>query len=635
MTGHTPQAEPLRGDPLFRSGRDVLTRWSHRIGRLAAPFMNRVGRRLHGELVALADDVRQIAEHSERPYLDLGRALQRIHGHARALQEAATDSAQQHSDEVLGSWLPRLQALVHSLERQLQSADDQLGFIDGAIRKVGANFLESRASLRELSGNVLTLRMLATLARIESAHLAAGAGSIRLLAEEVGKQADDIGQRTQEFLEQSERLIGGLREVHERIEQLDRSQSVAGPVALRHVAGVLTALAEHRDRTRERLEQTAQLSRNVAWHTGEVVASLQFHDITRQRLEHVSSALRQSTGARATAPAPLLRLLSGQVDQASQDLWQASERMTASLHAIAGATRALADQLAGPEGLGNGRGAPSTRATPLEQQLEQAIPALQAAQQGAGRVAKEVRALSQHLAGYFSLHLTLTTLAAEVEAITEVVKRVGLNASIKAATFGSQGAPLAALAQAIQGFSTSVASQSGNIRRLLSTMDDVAGRMRGLAAQEGAGAAGEGGARSEELLELLHGVHGRFARLTHEQERLQADSRTLAAEIAETAGSFRAHHTLADVMERIRDRMLRLADQRHPRADTALAAADPALHGLAGTYTMARERETHQRLMTPGPAPTPLPGALAPAPGGPTALPKPAEDSLGDNVELF
>lgn len=632
--------EPLGPDSAWNSGDGAAVRWAQRLGWLAARLPSRAGRYATAEMEAVAGSVSHLAAHSEAPFLDLGRALQHIHHRARSLQDAAADSVQHHSDEVSGAWLPRLQSLVQGLEQQLESATRQLGFIEEAIAQVGASFAESRASLHDLNANVLTLRMLATLTRIESAHLAHNARGILFLAEEVGEQANGIADRAETFLSQSQGLLDGLREARQRVERLQRNQSQAGPLALREVARVLSALMRHRDATGERLEQTVGLSRDIARHTGEVVASLQFHDITRQRLEHVAAALRQPARTRRRQQGALLRLQAGHVEHAGHDLQSASQRVSDSLAAIAGATESLARFLADGDGATDtarldAPGPGCAPSTPLEQQLVQAEPALQAVHRGAGEITSEVRALTESLAQVFSLHGSLAALAHEVEAITEAIKRVGINASIRASTLGSQGAPLAAIAQAVQGFSSSVGEQSRDLRQLLAGMEESATRMQALADGDGR-TAGNGTAEPDldELLSLLDAVHRTFASRLDEQRRMEDESRVLAAEIGEALQGFRAHHTLLAEMQGVQARLLAIAE--HTGSTERLSHGNGTLDPLEASYTMARERETHRRLLAgPDGRPEPAPQPAAEIELAAGTAPAEEEDGLGDNVELF
>lgn len=630
---HPVVAEP---DTVPTNGRSVSLHWMQQLGRLARRLRPSGGGATHAEVQRLAGSVSHLAQHSEAPFLELGQALQRIHGRARAVQRAATNSVQQHSEEVAGAWLPRLQKLVQDLEQQLEANHGQVAYIEEAITTISTGFAESRSSLHELNANVLTLRMLATMTRIESAHLSGNVGDSLFLAEEVGEQANHISDRADAFLSQSEGLLASLGEARERAEQLKHTQRQVGPAALRRASQALDALLGHRDATHAHLEHTLQLSQAVARHTGEVVSSLQFHDITRQRLEHVASALRQpSRGGRRGA---LLQLQASQLEHAGRDLWEASEQVNVSLAAIAESTQALSQHISqglepAPE---RAAVAPNGAATPLEQQLVEAMPAIQEVYTGAHAITAEVRALGERLAQVFSLHGSLITLAQEVEAITEAIKRVGINAAIRANALGQQGAPLGALAQSVLSFSSSVGERSRDLRKFLSGMDDAADRIETLAVGNDA-VSDLGTAENDpnELLSLLEGVQRTFAARQAQQQQVAEESRSLAAEISEQALSFRAHHTLLSEMQRIEAHLRELAGPVGP-ADTP--QGEPGLEALEDTYTMARERETHHSLLRDAKATA---SAILLVDGAMPVTPVPAlaaadeVGSLGDNVELF
>ena len=142
---------------------------------------------------------------------------------------------------------------------------------------------------------VRNLRVLCNFIKVESARLVTTDTGFTTLSEDVGKLAGKIEAKSADLFEQSMRLATRVSENLKRIDQFETSRHGQALHILEGTGHCLNSLTE-----KHRLSSAAVEDVNARWGRisraiGEVVSSLQFHDITRQRIEHVKEALAEVT----------------------------------------------------------------------------------------------------------------------------------------------------------------------------------------------------------------------------------------------------------------------------------------------------------------------------------------------------
>jgi hypothetical protein len=596
---------------------------------LAARLLPRK-RRQGATLRALANRLETLAAESEPPFLNLGASLEAVHRSARMLQSASADAAGRHEDTVAAAWLPRLTRLIGELEARLGRARATLGRIETTTGKVRSCLREARTPLLSMQVTISKLRVLAVLTRIESAHLTDDSRSIALVAEEVATQAGAIAGLAEKFLAQSDGLRLALHVANERAGLLQRQQNQAGELALQQISGVLAGMDHYKERAQAWLAQAAASARDIAEHMGRVVTSLQFHDITRQRIVHAAGALRDASTARRAAATAMTRLQAAQLQQAGQDLGGACERLLGSLEHIAEAAGVLTDGPMESDTAGAAAAEPLSR---LQEQLAQAEPALKEIHRDATQFDRGVHELGQSLGQYRELRGSMTELAGRVSEITEQIKRIGINTAVKASKLGPRGAPLSILAQNVQSLAVDASEHSQAIRHLLEEMEQAAAGMGDLerSAPSRNGEEEGGHPDLDEFLSILAELRRTQHEQSQDRQQLRSQGRALVDGIMGTTRIFRIQNTFPLDIGKVCAELRRAGAGSNGAGDPADADVQALMAGLAASYTMSSERETH-RVITAvpdradGQSTEPAAGAV-PAHGD--------AEGLGSNVELF
>lgn len=579
----------------------------------------------------------------ERDFLSLGDRLHDLRVRSEGLAEKASElvatTSGESMDEVLGKLSAELGQMtgVCEMGNSRESLEELL-----AVRGIVAD-LEKISS--EFGRIVKRLSMLGISTRIESARLGAKGLGFSTLSDDVEKLAATIVGYAFQISDRNHSLRGLVDEAEVKTRSVVDSQEKCSSTifgGLQENIETLSKLAASSAALSETLSgKTKAISESVS----SAVLSMQFHDIVRQQVEHVEQAMddvEQVVGARDAGQAALpgatggtgatgdgygegdreivafvgdvLALQCSQLAHARGRFVDAVETLVSNLRDIAGSIQAIGGEIlsAGDQ---NRSGADLDR-------VERDVSLVKEALRGFAAKGEELSEIMSSVAGTIS---EMSGYVGKIEDVGSEIELIAINASIKAAHTGEEGAALGVLASAIQGLSVEARQQTDEVSRILrevakssnilqdnasisydvSQVDDVSAHLDGLLGQIGdmnrrrsAMFAGIG-ATSAELGQALQGVAAGVHFHEEVGERLDAVKRDL------------------DAFGALCKRIVPVeGDTRRPER----------LRELFGRYTMEAERDVHEAVF----------GLAAGVEKAGKASPAAADgDGLGDNVELF
>ena len=182
----------------------------------------------------------------------------------------------------LRSILERARAMAGQAESNRQALEQMLGGV-GRIMP----------PLADLNAKMRSFRVMATLIRIEGSRLNQAGVDFETLAEDVRKLASDIEENGKTILAGSLELRAIVRQAGSGLAEFEARQAVELPRIQAQAGTSLAALRERRGRASEASLEMASQYDAVRREIGEMVMSLQVHDITRQQVEHAAAALGQ------------------------------------------------------------------------------------------------------------------------------------------------------------------------------------------------------------------------------------------------------------------------------------------------------------------------------------------------------
>jgi methyl-accepting chemotaxis protein len=551
----------------------------------------------HESLAAVCRELKQQNHVTEQDFLQVGARLQDFLAQAKEISDGCSTLARLFSGEDAAQ-------ADHDLRSILERTQSVTGLAQSgrtALDQMFAGVMAIAGPLEHLHADMRSFRVLSTLIRIESARLANGGVGFELLADEVAKLAVDIEQNGGSVLSAARALGQILRQAMPGVAEFEARQRAELPRIRSQATESLRVLTSKRGRAAEVSARMAEEYGAVWRDIGELVNSLQVHDITRQQIEHVIEALAEAE--RESEGSALLRriceLQCAQLEQSKTAFLAAVSRIRESLGGIARHVSGMEEEISGLMGSA-GEGNSSAL-----NEMEQGFAGIRTA-----------------LGGYAESRFALSTVAdtvAEgvremtgfVDTIEEIglrMQRVALNANVKAIQIGENGAALGAVADGIQRLAADSTRQTEAASSGIGEVRDQSRNFSAEMAQSSQDFAGE----MERTIAIFRSADERSGQLLPEVGTL---SRRLANELEKVRNSIRADGMLAEVVDRALDRLAGIAAQvtTEPGSEH-----QEALQKLEERYTMHVERLVHEREVGSEAEPVPVAGG-----------------ELGDNVELF
>ncbi len=582
-----------------------------------------------GRMEGLRASLSGLVRDREQDFLALGETLQQVSaqaatlsGHARDLADSMAGEETKEARTGLARHLQELAALCDSSinEHNLQELD---------------NVLRTLEKLDSLIHNfkriVRSLEMLGISTRIESARLGYGGRGFETLSDDVEGLAHAIVSDSASILDKSRTLVHLASSARNRTIEMRTTQAESSAFVVSTIQGDLDDLDRLVGRSRETSASLVELSHSIGRHLGEVVASMQFHDIVRQQVEHVEETLtetllvgrehRDSSGGQPQATVDavgwfgdITELQASQLGNARERFFNAVEALKKNLLRVAADVGAFSQRVSESVGFEEGGGTLG--------RIERSIANLLVRMRG---FEKQAESIGEVMASVAATVIEISSFLNRIEEVGEEIELIALNASIKAAHTGEKGAALGVLASAIQRLSSEACQLTDSIAAVLGTisqsaevlnanaktmldsrqMDDVIARLEELTAR---------------LRTFDDSARTRF-------QALKADGETLSNSIGQCEGRIDFHLATAAGLDEARDIARDIARKARALIPNSSASRRPErLRRLLERYTMEVERLVHSATSRPDKGSTRAKPTLAAADTG---------NDLGDNVELF
>ena len=244
-----------------------------------------------------------------------------------------------------------------------------------------------------------------------------------------------------------------------------------------------------------------------------------------------------------------------------------------------------------------------------------------------GEMGDGIRELSKTVEGLARTVSDMSGFVDEIENIGRDVELIAVNARIKAAHTGSEGAPLGVIAEAIQRLSAEAQVQknavSEELREIISTVDRLHSRTNADTSRQTTETDGV----LHELNSLLGGLRTVNDSALASLAMIQGDGRKLAVDMEATADGIGVQREFeARIAGSIKTLESVVIESRARLPESEESAGIDILGNFKKNYTMNSERNVHESYHR-----SRMPGAGAPVPGAD----KLREAHFEQNVELF
>jgi len=641
----------------------------------------------HGRLHRLgssANELETLAKSTEGDFLAIGAKLQDFYHRAEEISKISASVVTLLSGKEIDSVIGGFREVMDRI-RQLE--DESRRSVE-ALRHLTEVLSTLERNLSGFDKIVRSLRVLCVTTRIESAGLGGREGGFNVLADEVSKLALEIEEKYPHLLARTESLNNLIGETLLKVSALEVRQRAQAGIIIDKTMASLESLTEKHASSSRGATGIAERYDAVSRSIGEIVTSMQFHDITRQRIEHAKEALegichgeratdeprkaeeggQQRPGAewarnmkersisvwngkgnRSESPGERLRMAHGICQLQIAQLRNARDAMLGAVENIIMNLRGVADFVTRMSR------ETQTLAGTADETGHSYLSEIETGFSAVGSAFSAYTGLDRELSSTMGSVGTslgnMLAFAADIEGIGQRIKLIALNSIVKAAHIGEEGRTLGVLAESIHQLSVETCLTTGTVSGSLRSMTSEAESLCAVNTADDGKKGGEVDRVQEVLTTLLTDLQNVSQRTVALLARMKNEGCDLSEDILRTAESIEVHHRVDSVLSGVVSQLEEIVTSCRPsfsvdgQSDTA-----EQYQALAASYTMQEERAVHHSLLS-GEAASEKPSSdslsLAAAASitgigagvGAGDHDKESEEQsgedLGDNVELF
>jgi len=545
-----------------------------------------------------SEDLEHLNNFTEGDFLSIGDRLNDLSATSREIILMAGEAAGLIRNEEMEKNIEALRGLLRRMDDHLTRSGQGVDRSSAMLRTIYDDLENMNRPFAGFKAIVKRLKVLGVSTKIESARLTAGDNGFNTLASDVENLSELIASKSGQIMERlkslEEMIQKMLGQVHAHEKQGERS-------AKRILDSIIASLGSLRDKYHSSStavdfikEQSEQTARDV----GEIVSSLQFHDITRQQIEHVKEVVDEWRGRLLGGPENNggesdFLVLGDVCDLETRQLTNSRNELSSAVRGIKDHLDRIADRIASASGeatilarLSDGGG--DTFFSDLAGNVSSILVSLR-------NDAEATERMSAGIVAVVSTVKTLTDFVDEIEEIGTEIELIALNARIKAAHTGVEGAALGVLAEEIKNLSKHGRDQTILITNslhetgsLASALDSTTREMKETTVMEIESMAGEVGL----LLESFGRANKQIVRFL---TGIREESDGLRKGIKELTGGITVESKAGRLLDGV-DRLLRDVGRDARKEFPGIKSREQTeyLKALESRYTMHRERDIHK-----------------------------------------
>jgi hypothetical protein len=622
-------------------------------------------------------DLETLAKSTEGEFLSIGEQLQHFHQRAGEISKISQSVAHLMSGQEVAGVIEGFHDVIHRMKRLEGESELSLEGLQSVLEIL----TKLQGQLGGFHKTVRSLRMLCVSIKIESARQGDNDVGFQDLAGEVGKLALEVEDRCSHLFGRSEALSELIAEALNRVRSLLTSQHAQAGVILERTASSLESITERHSLSSAGAENISERYDAISRRIGEIVTSMQFHDITRQRMEHAKEALdrvlddhrvgghggrhdgtqnteakggnagcharkvllgnngRENSSGEAAefqrTAVSICKLQMAQLRHADKELVSAVEDIIDNLSGVASLVENITQETQKMAGAADKTG----RSSLVE--VESAFSSVMAS---LSTYADAKRELSVVIGSAGQTLGDMSSYIGDVEGIGTRIKLIALNAIVKASHMGTEGATLSLLAEAIHQLSADTCRQTEMVSQSLASITSASEVLCEGLGSDGRDEGAEIASIDETLKDLLNTLtsinQDTFSMLT----RMNEEGRTLSNRLLTSAGTMSVHHRVDQVVCQVVSQLEEIVELSGVQGSTeSQLEREERLRAIEASYTMQGERDVHQSILGAG-------AAVTDSSLDPTNIEaahetkneqvegksdEESEEDLGDNIEFF
>jgi methyl-accepting chemotaxis protein len=592
-------------------------------------------RSLEEDLDLSASDLERHFQLMEREFLALGARLHDYRERSRAISEKAADITSRMGGGDLSFAIESL----NRFQKKIKEAGGSSSQSTAALSKILARFSEIGPPLRSLAKIVNFLDVISVIMRIENTRIQATETGFNTVAQGLKDLGNTIRIKSENLEIRSDSMVASIQQSLQAVQKNESLQSDQARLILNRIFSSLEPLQDKRLASAATMNNLSIRYRSISRSIGNVVASLQFHDITRQRIEHSSKALREMGDTLAhldtrdwehtlSDAAEISRLQAAQLYHAKEDLKKAVGAIKESLRTLADEINTISREIRNLAGI-----AEQTEDSFLGD-IKRNLSSLRNASSEYVRIHGEISAA---MSSVNSTVNEIASFARDIKQIGTGMRIMAMNASVNASRIGMEGLSLGVLAQETQELAAETVGQIHLISEILKSVVDAARNLSMDGPDTSAEQLEESRKLNSEIEEIERRLQETDCYVAGALREIEDLNDVLSTDVAAAIDSFQSPEVFMIEIGKIGERLESFVVRARELLDKeGVRIQSTRLNDLTARYTMKRERKIHQSVLDSdtGAADAALEMDSAEAAGNAGFHPENTSE-LGENVELF
>ncbi|MSN25078.1 MAG: methyl-accepting chemotaxis protein [Geobacter sp.] len=577
----------------------------------------------------------RMAGTTENEFLQIGSEVQGFYQRSAEIAQISNRLIEIVSGDSCQSLTARLHQMITEMEEYLASARKRSGDSCQTLKQVQDLLENLSAPLGSFQKMNKTLRMLSISTKIESSRLGElGTGFVNL-AMDVEKLSHQVNDKSVAIMSHRELLAKMITSNLEGVRSNESRQDSQVQFSLNNASESLRELVSVNERCTDFAAKVSAISSEVTGCISEAVSSMQMHDMTRQQVEHIMEALEHLSDdlpascsgsideerrkSLIVETGDVCELQEAQLRFSSSELYSAVCGIMGNLRDVASRQQTMAYETQSVTGTTNSTG--SSFVDVMSQGMNTITSVLASCAEADRIMSDTMRKVARTIG-------EIATFVTDIEEIGAEIDLIALNAQVKAAHTGREGAALGVLAEAIKRLSDEAVRQTDSVASILNSIKTVTEHLSG----DTSGDDEQTGILVSNMQEELDVILRTLGDMNSELFAVLSDLGRRVASLTEDVESVtegidvheRTKSMAAEVISGL-ERIVFQARQMEPASNEF----KQNLQHMEQRYTMESERHIHEALARKRSGLSALAAPLA------TGASAPDDSEFGDNVDLF
>jgi len=546
---------------------------------------------------SIISSLKEIFAESEKHFNLISHKLQHFYHCSKEITQTAVKITGLLTSDEFNNKLKELDLLFKDVNDYLEESGGSFNKSRQALNEINKLLSQSEEGVLGFNKICRHLEMQSISIKIESSRLGNDDKGFSHLSDDIHKLAESITKQSKGFKEKAKSLVTTTSSVEKQVRLLITDQEDNSKCILKNTRESLNLLNDEYELSSTRAKSITEKTEILQKRTGTLVTSIQFHDITRQQMEHVeqvimdiSDKIQQSLGEDDINNYPELlsfirnvcQLQSAQMDNSRNELFSAVNEIISG-HEI------IRDEITGVSNdaitlFKNGGDDECSFITKVKHGLDSVITTLVRNED----VKKEFTSSTDNVIKTIE---ELSQFVNEINGIGSEIELLALNANIKAAHTGPEGASLGVLAEAIQRLSSDSRNHTNSVIDILMNTQKVSGEIKALGNSNNKSHLM---AFSEKIKDIFKTLNKISEEGIKEVNSIQYATKNLQSEILESVSVLKEYFLLKTNIEYIVKIFDEIVNQTSAFANVEFDKS--LLEEIGINYTMQVQRDIHNNI---------------------------------------